>query len=398
MAKKTVALIGLFVFLISAVSSYSFFSQSVNKQTNNKIINPVNENGKITNGTETDTGEPKTEECPINGIMMTKKQRENWEKRRPLGIVVENSKAARPQSGLSSADVVYEAVAEGGITRFLGIYYCKDANYVGPVRSARVHFMKMLQEYGDYPLYAHVGGANCDAETGSGCANGAPADALGLIRDLGWLSYNDLSQFSVPFPVFWRDYERLPDRDTEHTVYTSTTKLWSYAKDNRKLTEVDEERKRWDVNFTKWKFKDGAAVDQRGNVDKISFGFWDSFAADYAVVWMYDKNTNNYVRANGEVPHIDKNTNKTIQSKNVIVMFAKESMANDGYNGGHILYRLTGTGDGLLFQNGKAEKITWTKEDEESRTIYNLSNGNEINIVRGQVFVEILPTGNEVKY
>jgi len=73
-------------------------------------------------------------------------------------------------------------------------------------------------------------------------------------------------------------------------------------------------------------------------------------------------------------------------------------MANDGYNGGHILYRLTGTGDGLLFQNGKVEKITWTKENEESRAIYNLSNGNEVNIVRGQVFVEILPTGNEVKY
>ena len=398
MAKKTVALIGLFVFLISAISSYSFFSQSSNKQLNNKLINPIGENGKTTNGSEVDTGEPKTEECPINGMMMTKKQKEAWEKRRPLGIMVENSKAARPQSGLSSADVVYEAVAAGGITRFLGIYYCKDANYVGPVRSARVHFMKMLREYGDYPLYAHVGGANCDAESGSGCANGAPADALGLIRDLGWASYSDLNQFSVPFPIFWRDYERLPDRDTEHTVYTATKKLWDYAKNKRKLTEVDEDGKRWDVNFTKWKFKDDVTVDQRGTVNKISFGFWDSFAADYAVTWMYDKNTNNYIRANGGVPQVDKNTNKAIQSKNVIVMFAKESMANDGYNGGHILYRLTGTGDGLLFQNGKVEKITWTKENEESRAIYNLSNGNEVNIVRGQVFVEILPTGNEVKY
>lgn len=398
MAKKTVVLIGLFVFLVSAVSSYSFFSQKTNKQKTNNSSISTNGNGKTTNGVEVDSGEPKTEECPINGMMMTKTQKESWEKRRPLGIVVENSKAARPQSGISSADVVYEAVAEGGITRFLGIFYCRDANYVGPVRSARVHFMEMLREYGDYPLYAHVGGANCDAESGSGCANGAPADALGLIKDLGWASYSDLNQFSVPFPVFWRDYERLPDRDTEHTVYTSTTKLWSYAKDNRKLTEVDEKGKRWDVNFTKWKFKDDAAVDQRGSVNKISFGFWDSFADDYAVVWSYDKASNNYVRANGGAPHLDKNTNKAIQSKNIIVMFAKESMANDGYNGGHILYRLTGTGDGLLFQNGKAEKITWTKKDEESRAIYYLSNGDEANIIRGQVFVEILPTGNEVKY
>ena len=57
--------------------------------------------------------------------------------------MIENHKEARPQSGLSSADVIFETVAEGGITRFLAIFYCQNASYVGPVRSARMYFLKV---------------------------------------------------------------------------------------------------------------------------------------------------------------------------------------------------------------------------------------------------------------
>lgn len=347
---------------------------------------------------EEESTEPKTEECPINGQMMTVAQKNKWVTRRPLGIMIENHTEARPQSGISSADVVYEAVAEGGITRFLSIFYCQDAPFVGPVRSARVHFMKMLREYGEYPLYGHVGGANCDAETGSGCANGAKADALGIINKLGWGSYNDMNQFAVPFPYYWRDYERLPNVATEHTVYTSTAKLWDYAKTNRKLTNVDEEGVAWDKTFESWKFADDAKTADRGTTNKIQLGFWNSFASDFSVVWNYNSAKNTYARVNGGKPHLDKNTGKQLDAKNVIVVFAKESPANDGYDGGHILYALEGEGDALVFQNGNAIKATWKKADPESRMKWYDEKDKEISIVRGKVFVEILPIGNTVTY
>lgn len=347
---------------------------------------------------EEDSGEPKTEECPINGRMMTKAQKDSWEKRRPMGIMIENHVESRPQSGLSAADVVYEAVAEGGITRFMAVYYCQDAPTVGPVRSARVYFMTLLREYGAYPLYAHVGGANCDPESGSGCANGAKADALGLIRRLKWDLYNDLNQFGVPFPYFWRDYERLPGVATEHTVYSSTAKLWDYAKSKRELTNVDEEGVAWDEEFTSWKFADEAKSAERGNVSKISLSFWNSFANDFSVVWNYDKTKNSYYRMNAGKSHLDKNTNKQLDVKNVIIVFADESPANDGYEGGHILYDLEGEGDALVFQNGKAIKATWEKEDPDSRMKWYDEDGKEISIVRGKVFVEIQPTENKVTY
>lgn len=347
---------------------------------------------------EEESSEPKTEQCPINGQMMTVEQKNKWVTRRPLGIMIENHVESRPQSGLSSADVIYEAVAEGGITRFLAVYYCQDATFVGPVRSARVHFMTMLREYGEYPLYGHVGGANCDAETGSGCANGAKADALGLVRKLGWDSYNDLNQFGVPFPYYWRDYDRLPGVATEHTVYSSTAKLWDYAKTKRELTNVDEEGVKWDENFKTWKFMKDASVSERGKTTTIKLGFWDSFASQFSVEWKYDTIKNSYARISGGKPHIDKNTKKQLTAKNVIVVFSKESPANDGYDGGHILYDLAGEGDALVFQNGKAIKATWQKEDPETRMKWYDEDDKEISIVGGKVFVEILPIGNKVTY
>ncbi|KKQ02092.1 MAG: hypothetical protein US11_C0001G0051 [Candidatus Roizmanbacteria bacterium GW2011_GWA2_36_23] len=391
--KKIGLAIIIIVFLVSALSSYAFFSKNSGSSLGEAIRSPLSSykppqsNG---NGNKsTISSEPKTEECPINGEMLTKKQKDKWEKRRPLGVMIENHKEARPQSGLSMADVVYEAVAEGGITRFLAVYYCKDASYIGPVRSARIYFIRLLQEYADYPLYAHVGGANTPG----------PADALGYIKTIGWGLYNDLNQFAVPFPYFWRDYERLPGRATEHTVYSSTSKLWQYAKEKRDLSEVDEDNGVWNKNFIQWKFKDDSQLSDRGTTGKIDFGFWTSFASEYAVTWNYEKSTNSYKRVNGGSPHLDKNSGKQLAAKNIVILFTRESSANDGYPGGHILYKVTGSGEAVVFQDGNAITATWNKIDEESRVKFtDDSTGKEIPMVRGQVFIEILPTGNKVNY
>jgi len=375
------------IFIISGVTTFSFFSAEKGRSFLSPLTYtaPISENG--TTETVINT-EPKTEECPLNGQMLSKTERKIWEGQRPLGIMIENHKEARPQSGLSSADIVYEAVAEGGITRFLAIFYCQNASYVGPVRSARMYFLKFLEGYGQNPLYAHVGGANTDG----------PADALGYISELGWASYNDLNQFSVPFPYFWRDYERLKNVATEHTVYTSTKKLWQYAKDKRELTNVDDQGVRWDKGFSPFKFEDDAKISERGKVIKIDFGFWDNLASDFSVVWSYDAINNSYKRTNGGKPHLDKNTGKQLEAKNIVVMFAKESPANDGYEGGHLLYKNVGSGDMLFFKNGKVVKGTWNRETEEDNVKFFDSNEKEISVVRGQVFVEMLPIGNKVNY
>ncbi|OGK58238.1 hypothetical protein A3H86_02535 [Candidatus Roizmanbacteria bacterium RIFCSPLOWO2_02_FULL_41_9] len=388
LTQKKVFIFALVFFVLSAFASYSYFSvTSAGQVDQSSYKNPASDN--MVTSSDIAPNDPKTEECPLNGQLYSKAQRALWDKRRPLGIMVQNNAEARPQSGLSSADVLYEVVAEGGITRFLTIFYCQNPKIVGSVRSARVYYITLLQGYGNYPLYAHVGGANTPG----------PADALGEIGDLGWVGYNDLNQFSVPFPIFWRDPDRLPGRATEHTVYADTNKLWQYAAEKRDLTNVDEEGISWDEDFAKWTFKDDAKAIDRGNVNFISFGFWEQFASDYNIIWKYNKEANLYQRENGGKEHIDFNTKKQLTGKDIVVIFADERAANDGYeNGQHLLYDLQGTGDALIFQDGQAIEGTWNKKKPTTNMTFSDENGKEVELVRGQVWVEILPTGNKVSY
>lgn len=399
MTSKNLVLSAITLYVLATAGSYVVASQWLgysglgSKALQNNEDNPQ---AQIT------PSEPATEECPINGAMYGKTARAAWEKRRPLGVVVENSPDSRPQSGLSSAQVVYEAVSEGGVTRFLGIYYCDGAKFVGPVRSARVHFINMLREWGNNPLYAHIGGANCNRETGSGCGNGAPADALGLLDDIEWRYYNDLDQFRVGYPTYWKDPERLPDVATEHQHYTSTDKLWTFAatkhpqRQPSALTSVDEDGLVWNSTWKPWKFQEDVITSKRGNTKYISYHFYDSNVNDYGVVWEYDNTTNEYKRFHGKKPHIDKNTNAQLAAKNVFVMLGDESPANDDYPGGHIVYSLLKGGDLYAFQNGDVIKGTWEKEDYEEKIKFLDEKGEEIPVVRGQVWVSLIPSENEV--
>lgn len=398
MNKKLVIIISALLYILSAYFSYSYFAKgeggiSLSLPSSLAPYKPPKDaEGNII----IDKTLPKTEECPINGELLTKTHKATWESRRPLVVMVENSTDARPQSGLTSADVIYEAVAEGGITRFAVVYYCKDSEgYIGPIRSARVYFIDFASEYGANPLYVHVGGANCNRSTGSGCANDAPADALGKINKLGWGGNNDLNH--VPFPVMWRDYDRLPNRATEHTVYSTSQKLWEYAKKTRDLTNVDKKGSEWDSTFQKWKFKDDKPKDNP--LTSIKFGFWEG-KPDYDVDWQYDKTVNAFKRFNGGQAHLDKNNDKQITAKNVIVAFMTESTARDNYQGGgsHLLYKTVGEGEAIVFLDGEAIKGVWRKKDATARIRFYDTHGNEIALNRGQTFIEVVPKGNAVSY
>src|SRR6185312_17153164 len=118
------------VFLVALGLSYTFFTYVAPAK---KVIVSTPPQ-KLANGSlGFDNSLPKTQPCPLNGALYSTQQEAWWQKHAPLGIMIENSTDARPQSGLSSADIIYEAVAEGGITRFLAEFYCQDAPEVAPV-------------------------------------------------------------------------------------------------------------------------------------------------------------------------------------------------------------------------------------------------------------------------
>lgn len=371
----TIIILSVLLYVSSAGVSYLVFSKAVKRAAPPPVVSK-------TGSVKFDDALPKTEACPLNGAMYSKQQKDWWEDHRPLGVMIENHKESRPQSGLSFADVIYEAVAEGGITRFLAVYHCQDANPIGPVRSARSYFVDFISEYAEYPLYAHVGGANTDG----------PADALAQIEDYGWYLYNDLNQIhdgDVGFPTFIRDQKRLPNVDTEHTVYSSTSNLWKVAKDKKDITNIDADGKAWDESFVSYTFKDDASESDRGSTKTIHLQFWDS-DENYFVDWAYDKKTNTYSRKNGGQAHVDKNTGRGLSTKNLVVLFMQETQLNDSDH--HLLYKTKGTGKAQVFVDGEKITATWQKDSRTDRTLLFDSSGKPIELNRGTIWFSVLPT------
>ena len=348
---------------------------------------------------------PKTEVCPINGRKFSVPEREIWETRRPITAIIENHEESRPQSGLSFADVVYEAVAEGGITRFLGIFYCgasvQDVR-LAPIRSIRVYFIDWAAEYSKSPILVHSGGANniCGNCPGGVKPRGdidPTVDAFKTLIKLGWRGPKGNAMdagTNLGYPAVKRDQYRLGEKAAwEHSYEGYTDKIFDVAKE-RGFSNVNAVGEVWDKNFTSWQFADEKPVSSP-TASEISYGFWDN-KSDYTVSWKYDKATNSYVRSNGGEEHLDHETKKPITVKNVIVQFVKEKGPVD--KEGHMFYTTTGTGEALIFQNGDVIEGTWEKKSQFARTIFYNSDKEEIEIARGQVWVSAVPAGNEINY
>jgi hypothetical protein len=171
-------------------------------------------------------------------------------------------------------------------------------------------------------------------------------------------------------------------------------KLYSLAK-TRDWTNVDENGVSWDKNFVPWKFKDDAKLADRGASFSASFVAWKGYENDYGVRWDYDRSANTYKRFNGGVAHTDLETKEQLTAKDVVILFAKETGPVDDH--GHLLYADIGSGQGMVFADGKVTQVTWKKADRTARTRFYDSAGREVEFNRGQIWIEMLPTGTTVK-
>ncbi|GAF86264.1 unnamed protein product, partial [marine sediment metagenome] len=181
--------------------STEYFKQTITsrKEVKGEIFEPGESQLKVNLGEKEEENIEATYGTVVNPGEITTlpevKEKESPFGSRPLSIMVENSEGARPQSGLDKANIVYEALAEGGITRFLAIYYDQDAEEVGPIRSARPYFVSKSLEH--QAIYVHVGGSE---------------EAYNFIKEE---KIDDINEF-VDFQPFWRS----KDRDPPHNLYT----------------------------------------------------------------------------------------------------------------------------------------------------------------------------------
>ena len=385
----------IYLYVLAALSIFIFTAGTTYLVSNflkTKSLNPLE---SITNTntanrkSKFDSSLPRTEACPLNGALYSKPEMQAWAARRPLAVMIENHQDSRPASGLSSADIIYEAVAEGGITRFMGIYYCGIAGInetVAPVRSARIYFTQLVPEYD--ALYNHVGGAGlCDDPTVD-----PRAKALCYIRTN---KIKDMDQFGLDFKACHRVTNRLDHEVAyEHTMACYTDELYSVAA-KRGWTNIDANNNNvsWDKNFTPWKFKDESS--SHGTTADIKFDFWAS-SPDYSVEWQYDGTANSYKRNNGGVAVVDHNTGQTLLAKNVVIQFVKETGPVDEHK--HMIYDTIGKGKMILFQDGQAQTGTWIKSLAASRTKFLLDSGKEVQFNPGLIWIELVPSANTITY
>ena len=313
-----------------------------------------------------DTAKGEMSANPLNGELTPIKAEEESVSLRPLAVMVNNHPDARPQSGLIYADLVYEIVAEGGITRFLAFFLGTTPEKIGPVRSTREYYLVLVKELGDAMLM-HIGWS-----------------PQALVAIESW----PVRSLGRGGGTFWRDNPR--DVAIEHTAYTNGVELREIAQGLGW-----EGRREFDV----WKFKDEKkGYETAPAANSVTIDFW--YKGDFTSIFNYDATTNSYLRSMGydsndlPIPHVDQETGEQIKVKNVIVQFAVEnSIVGDDKS--RLDYELIGSGNALIFLDGKVLNATWSKSERDTRTkFFDASTGEEIEYNRGKFWISIVPDRN----
>ena len=273
---------------------------------------------------------------------------------RPVtAVMIENSQDARPQAGLNQAGVVFEAIAEGGITRFLTLFQDTEPDYIGPVRSVRPYYIQWLMGF-DAGV-AHVGGS---------------AEALKMLRDLG---VKDLDQFANPGP-----YRRVSNRFAPHNMYSNVITL-------REL----QTKKGYTSTYTGFVRK-AEAKSAAPNATSIDFNI---SSALYNPHYDYDPTTNSYKRSEGGKPHTDERSAGQLSPKVVIAL-----VMGQGRNGVYTTYNTIGSGQAFVFQDGIVIPGTWHKADNKTQFTFTDAAGAELKLNPGQTWLSVVGGAERVMY
>jgi hypothetical protein len=287
--------------------------------------------------------------------------------------MLDDSPAGRPQAGLSDASVVYQAPAEGGIPRYMALFQAGAPKRIGPVRSARLYFVRWASEV--RAVYAHVGGPlPLRAYLDAGKGDVVNADAM------RWAS-----------PTF----SRVDWRDKPHNSYTSEPKLRALG---RRLGATDDSLG-YDADEL-WSFRDSAELAARGR-DGGRIGI--TYTSE-RVEYRYDRATNTWLRSVDGREHRDpgytenagfgaRTNGPRIAPVTVIVMVVpiRRSSSIQGPALGRLEADTVGRNVAWIFADGRLTKGTWKKASTAGRTRFYDASGAEMVLPRGQIFVQVVP-------
>lgn len=350
------------VVLAAAAVVFAFVSQKGKKQEELPVAEAVPTAEPTLEPTPVPTKDPN--EGKVRSALTGEYISEKTAKQRPFAVIINNIEYANQhQEGTSKIDVLYEALAEGGITRMLGVFQGADKiKRLGSVRSARHYFVSFASEWD--AIFCHFGQTSY---------------AISKIEELGVDNLSGLS--AIGGVVYKRDYSvKAP-----HNVYTSGEKMMKGAKQLKYSTKFDEEKMAKHFDF----YEEDMELSSEDETSYVYLPF-----SDYSVCYLkYDQESGEYKKFEYRAKHKDHKNDKQLSFKNVIVQLVKET--NIDRNGYQHLYLHKRKGKGYYITNGKRISIEWRKNEEKGTMCYYDTDGNVLNINPGKTYIAAYPTSRK---
>lgn len=289
-------------------------------------------------------------ESPLTGVKVS----EELAKRPILEAQIENSPDARPQSGLEDAGVIFETIAEGGITRFSAYYQESSPAKLGPIRSLRPYYIDWL--LGFDASVVHVGGST---------------QAMALVHSLGVKSLDVAGA-----------YYRASDRYAPHNAYSSYDTLAKIMKNKGYYTAP---------NFTPLLRKEASALDKpKARIIDVGIS-----SALYDISYEYSGGCNCYQRFMAGNPHKDRESGHQL-SPDVVVVIKTPMSVIDGV--GHLGITTIGKGTAFIFQDGNVQKVTWSKSSRKAQIKFSDADGKPVGLNPGQTWITVVNTDRPITY
>lgn len=327
----------IFVLCIAGATTYYILakkstnsSKTGSKQTTKVAPEPIKYYSKLTGLQVTDEA---TTNLPVVGVM-----------------IPNDTYGARPQSGLKNSGVVFEAICEGGISRFLVLFQEQKLPKIGPIRSVRMYYLSWAAAF--QAGVVHVGG-NMD-----------------VLAEISNGSYRNFDEFAYG-DYFWRD----ENYDAPNNMYTSSANLDAINALNGYTTST----------FTSWPRVDGKSIE---TPDAVNINVIISDDSSFNSSYIYDPVNNYYIRYQGGEAHMDREDGQI--APNVVIAMHVDEYSSD-YPENHEEITTIGSGNATIFQNGTAIAATWSKASQFEQLLFTDAEGNNIPLVRGQTWIVAVP-------
>lgn len=308
---------------------------------------------------------------PYTNPLTGEGQMEDISGKRPIAVMFNNLEKALPQLGVGQADVIYEIVAEGGITRMMGLFQnIQGVGNLGSIRSARDYYVNLA--YGHDAIYVHAGGS---------------PQAYEAIK--GW-GVSAIDFVNGPCGVeSWRDANRRANAGYEHSLLTSSTNLVEQMPSWFRQEHKDDYQVGW--TFDEQLPAGGEAAAELTvpfSTYKTGYFTYDQESGQYAISQHINGNDHTYV---------DGNTDEPVLVSNVLVLYTDISVIA-GDSAGRMSVRTTGSGDGILLRDRQLYPIIWQRDSKSSCYRFFGETGEEIALKPGSSYINVVKTSAQVEW